>query len=72
MNYLTVQEKITAIHNWTAQQKKKVNSLLKTATTEQQKIMLKAKGKAYLDVMCFLQDKYSKYLLPSPLDKEKS
>jgi hypothetical protein len=66
MKFETVQEKMTAIHRWTLKQRDAV--LLKRDESKEphQKAMLAGKAKAYLDVACFLQDRFGKYLI---LDK---
>lgn len=70
MKYKTVQEKITAIHQWTLYQHTKCSILAEKLTNQTQKAMLKGKSKAYLDCACLIQCKYGKYLL-NPKDIEK-
>ena len=63
MKHLTVQEKITSIHHWALKQHEgaKLNAAAKGNLIE--KANVNGKAKAYLDVVCFIQDKYGDHLL---------
>lgn len=63
MKFETVQEKITAIQHWTLKQFAAVTVKAKATKEPHQKAMLNGKAKAYLDVVCFLSDRFGKYLI---------
>jgi len=63
MKYKTTQEKITAIYSFVSKQHVRINADRTICQCPIKKAMLNGKAKAYLECICFIRDKYGKYLL---------
>ena len=59
---MIIEEKITSIHTWVQKQHNKVKAKAETEQNSSAKIMLHAKATAYLDVVCFIQQKHGKFV----------